>query len=239
MIRTFNTHTKTWYLFAETLQILYKERESITNRESTNFEKASINSSILLHLSATLEGAVSSLLYTTLAFSSNFADAVDNEDWNLIRLFRSQLDLIQKSTWSGLSNEISKTVFGFSLSEVNKDSWHAISHLFQFRNILAHGGIIAFDIYRISEGYDFFPGKIEETEEFVTKKELFKFLNEQNLIDNIQDPSVFNWKFINSKVIDFFHTHTKQFLISLYVKYEEKFQLHDFLENDKIAIQRL
>jgi hypothetical protein len=239
MIRTSSTHAKTWYLFSEGLKFLYKKRKAISKRKSTDFEIASVNSSILIHLSATLEGAINSLMYTKLAHNPAYEKAKFGHDMDIVRLFRNQISLLQKASWQTLSEEMSKSILGFSLSSVYKKDWPAIKYLFEFRNILAHGGVIVKNIDKISTDPIFGPDTLETTEESITKKELFILLHKNKLIESTENSSVLNWKFINSEVTDFFHFHTKTFLTKLYIEYEKKHHLHSFLENDKIAIKRL
>ena len=158
---------------------------------------------------------------------------------DIVRLFRSQINQLQKSNWQISSEEMAKAILGFPLSSIYKKDWLAIKYLFEFRNILAHGGVIVRSTDKISTDKIFGPNTIKKTEESTTKEELFKFLHKNGLIENPENYSLFNWKFINSKVTDFFHLHTKAFLTELYIEYEKHNHLHVFLENDKIAIKRL
>ena len=239
MIRNFSIHSKTWYFFATGLKVLYRRRKAIEKKGSSDFEIAAINSSILLHLSATIEGAVNSLMFIHLASNQDYKNAKYQHNIEIVRLFQSQINQLQKATWSKLTEDISKTVLGFPLSEVYEKDWHAVKYLFDFRNILAHGGIIVRSIDKISTDEVFSPDTIEETEEYITKRDLFEYLHKKKLIGSFDDRGFFDWKFINSKVIDFFYFHTKGFLTSLYAEYLKKNKLPFLLENDKIAIGKL
>ena len=141
-------------------------------------------------ISATLEGAINSLMYTKLAVLAHEEKAKFGHDMDIVRLFRNQISLLQKASWQTLSEEMSKSILGFSLSSVYKKDWLAIKYLFELRNILVHRGVIVKNINKISTDPIFGPDTLETTEESITKKGIISCAYKNKLIESPENSSV-------------------------------------------------
>jgi hypothetical protein len=59
MISTVTSYVPTWYLFVEMFYDLKKQRNIVENTgQATNFKVASLNASLIVHLTAIIEGAI-------------------------------------------------------------------------------------------------------------------------------------------------------------------------------------
>jgi hypothetical protein len=240
MIRTNTEYIQTWYLLVDTLHDLELKRNEIEKSpQKTDFKIAAINASMIIHIAAIVEGSISSLLINRIENNEGYKKAKRNDDGEVIRIFDKLLDEVYKSTWSLLSKEISLTVLDFSLSSVGKN-WQAIKYLFEFRNLLAHGGSVVKKTKMKSKGATIVGlDKVDVSiTEKLTKDELFNFLSEKQLIDFPKGEKILGWNVINSKVTDYFKDNAKLFLIGVYSKCSEFHKMNSFLENDLRFIKK-
>lgn len=240
MIRTNTEYIQTWYLLVDTLHDLELKRNEIEKSpQKTEFKIAAINASMIIHIAAIVEGSVSSLLINKLENNEVYKKAKRNDDNEVIRLFDKTLDEVYKSTWSLLSKELTEMVIGFRLSSVG-ENWQAINYLFEFRNLLAHGGSVIRKTKMKSAGSTIAgldKAEVDITKE-ITKVKLFTFLSNQKLIDLPTDENFLGWNVINSKVADYFKHNAKSFLIELYSKNCEVNEMNFFLRNDFDFIEK-
>jgi hypothetical protein len=236
MVRTNTHYIQIWYLLNDTLNDLWKNRKVIeASPHKHEFKIAAINSSMLIHIAAIVEGAVNSLLTIMLEDSDNFKKAKNKDEHELIRIYDSLLNSLQKATWNDLSENYSNIILGFKLSDNLYKDWEAIKCLFQFRNLLAHGGLIIKRTKMSSTAKSILEiENVEELyEESITRESLFEYLASKGLNSSPRGTNEFvKWGIINSPVIDFFWVHAKEFLIEVYEKSLDGGFKNKFLHND-------
>jgi hypothetical protein len=241
MIRTNREYIQTWYLLIDTLNDLAINRNNIEkNPQKTSFKVGAINASILIHLAAIVEGAINSLLIK-IHVSQKYKNAYREDDFEIIRLYESTLNQIQKSTWKDLSDNLSKTVLGYPLNKKELYAeWETIVYLFEYQNLLAHGGVVIRELKMISNAKSIKElGHVtEKSEESLTKDALFKFLIKKKLIEPIKNDSYIGWQIINSKTVDYFRRHAKFFLAKVYESYLKDNTANSFLESDIKYIEK-
>jgi hypothetical protein len=235
MTSTSTLYVPTWYLFIETFNDLKRQRNTI--EDYNEFKIAAINSSMILHLAGIVEGSINSLLTDKVESNSKYKKAKQEDDEVLIRIFELLLVEIQKSSWGDISKNLSGMILGYRLNEAYKDDWESIRYLFEFRNLLVHGGSIVQRTKTISKAKT--PIELsemdKEKEETLTKKELFQFLTIKNLIDSVDNNSFISWKMINSKTVDYFLNHAKEFLNKVYDLYSNSNSINSLIEMDIIT----
>jgi hypothetical protein len=236
MIRSNTEFVPTWYLLIDIFNQMKTNRTSIPNLEQkTEFKIAAINASMIVHIAAIVEGSINSLLINKLTDNDNYKKANRENDYEIIRLYESLLSAVQMSTWKDVSKSLSNTVLGFSLSD--KDifpDWEAIKYLFEFRNLLAHGGVIIKKAKMISNAkkVNELDKVTEEIKESLTKEMLFKFLAKKRLIELPNYKNYMGWKVINSETTDFFTLNAKKFVLAVYEKFSESNSINHFSEQD-------
>ncbi len=193
----------------------------------------------MIHLAAIVEGATNSLLNSKLLNNASYEAAKRKNDFEIVRLFEYELDLLRKATWNSLSDEYSKTILGYKLKDTYQEHWQAIKYLFEFRNILAHGGLIVKQVDKISDAMLVREIENEKTIESLTKKELFEFLSSKELIQELGSFEFLRWQFINTKTLDYFELHAKNFLLALYRRYSEENRVDIFTETDISIISEI
>lgn len=242
MIRTNKTFINTWYLLIDSLNELRILRDRYEeNQLCTEFKIASLNASMIVSLAALTEGAISSLFISKLENDKEYKNSKKNHQGLTYRLYESQLNSIPKKSWKEL-REHSSIIIGFNLNSVYQKDWEAILSLFEFRNILAHGGTIVKTTKRISDASSVLDLHLfdEKQESDITKEKLFNYLSVQGLCESIaNDDSFLRWSIINTKLTNFFMAHAKQFLLAIYTKFQEAHNLNNFLKNDLNMIETI
>ena len=241
MIRSYTEFVPTWYLLIDTLKEIKKIRNEIeSSGNQTDFKIAALNSSIMVHIAAIVEGSMNSLLIDKLENSREYKEAKLRNEKQVIRIFESLLFDVQKSSWEDINGRLSSIVLGYKLKEVYQKDWESIKYLFEFRNLLAHGGIIIKRINMVSDAKSINELKDfeEEKQETLTKESLFNFLSRKNLIDFTDFKLFINWKMINSKTSNFFLTHAREFLLRVYERYMESNTRNSSLKNNINYIEK-
>lgn len=222
MIRTAKMHVCTWYLLIDTLNDLMEKRKCFEeNVQKTEFKLAAINASIIIHIAAIVEGSITSLLFNKLDNSQDYKNAKREDNHEVISLFEMLLSNLQKSTWNEIRQDLSKTILGYQLNDKIYPDFEAIKYLFEFRNLLAHGGSIIKEYRMTSKAKSVreLDSIEEEIKENLTKENMFRFLNKKNLVDFPNQENHISWKMINSKTSDFFSDQAKKFLLSVYDRF--------------------
>ncbi len=234
MIRSYTEFVPTWYLFIDTLKELKKLRNEIKGLSwQTDFKIAALNSSMIVHIAAIVEGSMNSLLIDKLESSLEYKKAKSGNEKQIIRIFESLLFDVQKSSWEEISGRLSSIVLGYKLKEVYEKEWESIKYLFEFRNLLAHGGVIIKRTKMVSDAKSIAELKEfeEEKQETLTKENLFNFLSRKDLIDFADFELFINWKMINSKTSDYFLVHAREFLLKVYENHLKSNTMSSSLEN--------
>jgi hypothetical protein len=238
-IRNFQQSARTWYLFAYTLEVLKKERSEIEIQNDSAYRLAAINASIILHITAIIEGSVRALLVSKIEKSHVYQDARSTNNEEVLRLFNEHVNQIGESAWEKLNEKIATNVLGYQLKQVYSEKWEWLQRLFQFRNLLAHGGVMSHKTDFQIQITDVGDRKKEMIRDELTKEKLFDFLANQKLIPKKGDPTLLRWNFLNSKVSDAFLHHAKEFLKALFSKIEnDKGIIYNF-KDDTELIQNL
>jgi hypothetical protein len=238
-IRNSQQSARTWYLFAYTLGVLKRERANIETRSDSAYRLAAINASIILHITAIVEGAVRALLVSKIEKSNIYEEARSSNNEEILRLFNKQINQIGESAWKKLSEKMATNVLGYELRQVYSENWEWLQHLFQFRNLLAHGGVMSHKTDFRIQITDVGDRKKEMIRDELTKEKLFDFLANQKLIPKKGDPTLLRWNFLNSKVSDAFLHHAKEFLKALFSKIENDKEIIYNFKDDTELIQNL
>jgi hypothetical protein len=238
-IRNFQQTARTWYLFTYTLEVLKRERAEIENSKESVYRLTAINASIILHISTIVEGAVRALLVSKIEKSEVYTDAKSNNNVEMLRLLNEHINQIDESAWKTISEKIAMNVLGYKLVKVYPENWEWIQRLFEFRNLLAHGGIVSYKEDFIIEMSESGERKKERIRDNLTKEKLFEFLANKKFVPRKGDPTLLRWNFLNSKVSNNFLHHAKEFLKSLYTKIENDEGLPYNFKDDMALIQNI
>lgn len=239
MIRTYRENAQTWYLLARGLKILKETREKVKVEEGRiDQDVYSLNSFIVLSSAATVEGAIKSLLINHVTRGSHYKAANRESDHELREILDDLINQVHKAQWKDL-NEKAQLISGINLKAVFQNDWEAISFLFDFRNILAHGGVIVKGTDLISDTSLIEELKEETRVEMHNRKRLFDFLKKTKLIDKDEKNYLLKWQFLNSDVADFFLDNAERFLFEVYEFYSKKFPERTYVEHDLKVIKKI
>ncbi|MEM8528381.1 MAG: hypothetical protein AAGG68_27310 [Bacteroidota bacterium] len=144
---------------------------------------SSINDSIIIDLTASIEGFINELFDIVLSNRTDFNSGILVKDFERFsssnsfeqRMFDFLKQKLESSTWSSY-NEIFKIIFGETIKgNVDDEVWKGISMLFAYRNLMIHGKILTISYFQI-----------EDTDKFEIKirgkyKTIYSYLVEQKL----------------------------------------------------------
>lgn len=239
MIRTYRETAHTWYLIARGLDIIKDTRNTLKTNQENNQDINGLNSIIILSSASTVEGAISSLLINHISKGSRYKTANRNSDLELKNILEDLIKQIDKASWNEL---VLKTLMitGIDLKkDINFKEWESISNLFDFRNILAHGGSILKGADMISSATQVNEIKEEVRKDTHSRAGLFKFLIKKRLIDQKEKYHLIKWEFLNSEVADYFMLTAKQFMEATYKCYTSKFPNNPFINEDLKLIEQI
>lgn len=239
MIRIYRENAQTWYLLSRGLKILKETREKVKVEDGRiDQDIYSLNSFIILNSAATVEGAITSLIINHVTRGSHYKTANRDSDHELREILNDLINQVHKAQWKDLI-EKAQLISGLNLKEVFQKDWEAIRFLFDFRNILAHGGIIVKGIDLISDNNLIEELKEETRREIHNRKPLFDFLKKKLLIDKEEKNHLLKWQFLNSDVADFFLNNAERFLFEVYEFYSNKFPERTYVEHDLKIIKNI
>lgn len=172
---------------------------------------SSINDSIIIDLTASIEGFLNEIFDIAISNRTDFDSGVLAKDYKRFsssnsfeqRMFDFLQQKLESSTWSSY-NEIFKVIFGEGIKdEINAEVWKGISTLFTYRNLIVHGKILTVSYFQI-----------EETDNFEIKiqgkyKTIYSYLTEKKLV--IVD-SLGYIKLMSNEIADHFVKTTRDFM---------------------------
>ena len=190
----------TWELYPHMIQ-WHQHHRQFVSKSSPGSPRLHINAMLVLCSAMMVEGAVSSLLlfYLEGPFSP-FSEGVKHGDPVSSFHERNRQELqkrVRKGTWNSYKDLFS-TISGESLPEILSPEWSRLEHLFQFRNLLAHGETIRVKgTWKPSEGLSL--GDMERN-----KASLFGYLEKEGFINKPKFGEPMGWSFLDDDVADHF-----------------------------------
>lgn len=232
MIRTLRQTANTWHLLLKALQIIKEHRDTLmTDPERLYQDIYSINSILILDIAATVEGSIAGLLVNHISNGQHYKEANKKTDLPLRKILDDLIDQVHRGQWKDLAKK-TKLIVDIELPKIDEDIWESIKYMFDFRNILAHGGIIITGIDLISNVEVAAEIKEEERRELHNRRDLFTFLKKKQLIDENDINHILKWDFLNSNIADFFVSKGQQFMKAFYINYVDKYPNNRFAKRD-------
>ncbi|UXX77873.1 hypothetical protein N7E81_10890 [Reichenbachiella carrageenanivorans] len=201
---------------AKSIFLLKDLRES----KSTLGDICTINASITLNLAATIEGVLASTYTQTLKKDPRYKNTARINDFDLRRTFDQKIKKIESEGFES-KLQLFKDTLHINIKTFN--TYKAINALFQYRNVLAHGGKFEYkrnkvDDWIVDEGNCETKQELEHSDYWV-KKPLISYLKENNLLYPPKNNK--GWKILlddslfTNDIADHFVARSKTFLSDL------------------------
>lgn len=237
MIRTLKETANTWHLLLKGVAIVKEHRDILRDQKETPYQDIySLNSILILNSAAAVEGCISGLLIKHVSNGHNYKYA--KTDIELRRILDDLIEQVHRGQWKELSKK-SKLILDVNPATIDSTNWEAVGYLFNFRNILAHGGLIAKRIDLISDSDLITEFTNEERRELHNREDLFKFLKKKQLIDPNEQNHIMKWDFLNTNVTDFFMTTAQEYMKKFYEFYFQQYPDNYWIKRDLEIIREM
>lgn len=238
MILTARKNLKTHITLLRGIQCVMRLRNDIEKNDPANRRDiAALNAMIIINIAAAIEGAITTLLIQHITRGENYKEANRNENFELRRIFDNLIDQIQISQWKNL-NKNSEIILNFDFKSIYAKNWESITFLFDFRNLLAHGGTITEGIDVLREFIEPLdsnsPVKFKDHKktEIHNRKNLFSYLHKYNYIDMKDKNYLFNGSILSTIIANHFLHNGLKFLMAVYKEYSKKYREYSDLKLD-------
>ena len=240
MIRTSRQIANTWYLLVNSINLIFGLREQIalTDKRLFNHDILTLNLQLILNSAALIEGVIKSLLITHILKGNHYKNANNEGDKALRRILDNIINEVIRSQWSDL-NDKSKLILDLDLQKIHKDNWETVRFHFNFRNVLAHGGIIIKGIDFISDAQNVEQIQNEQRVDIHYRKSLFDFLVKKGLLNKDENKHILRWEFLSSEIANFFVKNAKEFIQKVHEEYILKYPNNKFIEQNIEIIKKI
>ena len=239
MIRTLRETANTWHLLLKGVEIVKEHRDNLRNQKERRYQDIySLNSILILNSAAAVEGCISGLLIKHVSNGQNYKYANQKTDIELRRILDDLIEQVHRGQWKELSKK-SKLIIDVNPATIDSTNWEAIGYLFNFRNILAHGGLITKGTDLISDSDLISEITNEERRELHNREDLFKFLKKKELIDPNEQNHIMKWDLLNTNVTDFFMATGQEYMKKYYELYFQKYPDSYWIKRDLEIIREM